>query len=579
MVVVEVEARVHEQEMEPRIKTLIKEEVARSMRELRAGRLAEESPKETTTTADNVAPEYFERSAFEGSADATDLTNFYSFAMTNLEAVLRGRQSLRIKQALRILGLLFSMCALVLTQLVLAYGFYDAAVVLKVQTYTLPAFRDPLPFSFWYMDSIVPGTQIAALNCIASVCAIVLLGIYLKNDNEGTLITVCPLELLCLPGAGGALPHAWSGGPLAACWRVPIILVAQACWCIRALLVPVLAGFGTVGAMLNSQNGQDSTGSMARSHDRWVAHSLLVPLSPCLFAHPERSGPPLVPRPPPLPLFCRVHHPSPSAVVLNSVAIGFVLELDEFIYDNLLGKSVRLRYESRQLPPTSTLAIPGGSTIATVYANVIYLLDVGFLLHAFFEEVYEPAHLHVPTMVEVDLARRYDRLRVFIMTRCAALAVAQAHLAMASSGARKAARSKLAWLVLLMVVLSLLIAAAMYTLVLAGVFDGYLGNSFPNVMLSPMTMACAIQQDPFVQYSAGDAYDSDVGEQFRDYICPMLDEKIKPSDGTPTIFEQVVAAADAADANDYDNPMELAWGRYPPLGYYFSHVAAIRSAS
>jgi len=439
---------------------------------------------------------------YEGSADATDLTNFYSFAMTNLEVVL-GRERLPLKYAVRLVGLLFSVVALVVTQLILAYGFYDAAIVLKVQA-TLDSFRDPLPFSFWYAHSIVDETQVSMLNCIASVCAIVLLGIYLKNDNEGTLITVCPLELLCLPRAGGKAPHVFCGSPLGACWRVVAVLIAQACWTIRALLVPVLAGYGTVGAMLNSQNGQD--------------------------------------------------------IVLNSVAIGFVLELDEFIYDNLLGKTVRQRYEEQALPPTSPLALATGGAISTVYANLIYLLDLAFLLAAFFEEIYDPAHLVLETMVEVDLARRYDRLRICIMVRASALAIAQGHLAMASSSVRARSRVRLLGPVLLMMVLSLLVAAAMYTLVLAGLFDGNLGCSFPNIMLSLRTMVCCVPDEnkPFIHAAqASMDFDPDT--------CGKLDE-------VPGIFASIVADADAADANEYDDPMALAWGHYPPRGYYMGHL-------
>jgi len=439
---------------------------------------------------------------FEGSADAADLTNFYSFAMTNLEAVL-ARERLPAKYVVRLGGLLFAVVALVGIQLILAYGFYDAAIVLKVQA-TLDSFRDPLPFSFWYAHSIVEETHVSTLNCIASVCAIVLLGIYLKNDNEGTLITVCPLELLCLPRAKGAMPHVFSGGPLSTIGRLLAVLTAQACWTVRALLVPVLAGYGTVGAMLNSQNGQD--------------------------------------------------------IVLNSVAIGFVLELDEFIYDNLLGKGVKQRYEEQTLPPTSVLSLPSGSVLVTVYANLIYFLDLAFLLAAFFEEIYQPAHLILETMVEVDIKRRYDRLRICIMVRATALAIAQAHLAMDSARVRAWSRARLMGPVLVMMALSLLIAAAMYTLVLAGLLDGHLGCSFPNVMLSLRTMVCCVPDEykPFIHVAeAKMGFDPDT--------CGKLDE-------VPGIFASIVADADAADANEYDNPMGLAWGHYPPPGYYMGHL-------
>ena len=568
---------------EVRVDTLYMDpQIAAYIEQLEAIAMTRSSAQHTTQTdkSSNDLPQETDENkgsttdSFDGTADMEDLANFYSFVMMDIEAALRVPQ-LSMWQALSLFVELVSVCILVFVQLLLAYGFYDASNVLKVQTFTLPGFRDPLPFSFWYMDAMVPGTQIVMLNCVAAVCAILLLGVYLKADNEGTLGTVCPLELLCLPRAGGEQAHAWSGGPLSACWRVGVIFVAQVCWCIRTLLVPALAGMGTVGAMLNSQNGQD--------------------------------------------------------IVLNSVAVGFVLELDEFIYANILGKRVKLKHEARQLPSTSALAIPSGSSTATVYANLIYLLDITFLLLAYFQEVYQvglrphlhtphttctlhartphvhtchaphtahaklatctrrarrtrphthahaqPAHHDISSMVEVDLSRRYDRFRNFIMIRCTALIIAHAHLTMMSAKARAMSHVKLIKPVLVMTLLGLLVAAAMYTLVLVVWLDGNLGAKFHNVMLSPKTMACATQQDPFVQYVVGDTYDSDAGEYFRDYVCPMLDGNVKPSDGSSNIYEQMLAAAKAANASEYDDHrVALAWGRYPPPGYYFSHVAAL----
>lgn len=513
-----------QQQLDPLITALIEKECKKHMAgleaKLTAGAMLWEDAvdgEELTTANGHGKPEEKDQEeeeeediGFEGSADAADLTNFYSFALTNLQEVLAKDGALNLKHALRVLAMVFSVLALVVTQLVLAYGFYDAAIVLKVQG-TLDSFRDPLPFSFWYAHSIVEETAVSNLNCIASFVAIVLLGIYLKNDNEGTLITICPMELLCVPRAGGHAPHVFGGGMLSVLWRLPIVLTAQACWCIRALLVPVLAGYGTVGAMLNSQNGQD--------------------------------------------------------IVLNSVAIGFVLELDEFIYDNLLGKQVKTRYEEKTLPPTAALATPNGSAIATIYANVIYLTDLIFLLYAFFEEIYKPAHLIIETMVEVDIARRYDRLRTCIMVRASLLALAQAHLALDGARARKRTKTQLLLPLAVMMVLIVGTVAFMYTFVLAGLLDGNLGCSFPNVMLSLKTMACCVPDEnlPFAMTAEARGFSMD--------DCGKLDEKQGMWDSTPvSIFEEIYRAADQADANEYDDPMALAWGKYPPHGYYMGHL-------
>ena len=138
------------------------------------------------------------------SADVLDLTNLYSFALINLEHLL-ALPTLKPRHCLRIVTMCMAPVVLTFIQLFFAYGFYDASIVLKVQG-TLGSFRDPLPFSFWYAESVVPGTHAVLLNVILSICALILLAVYLKSDNEGTMVTGCPLELLCLPRAGGGAP-------------------------------------------------------------------------------------------------------------------------------------------------------------------------------------------------------------------------------------------------------------------------------------------------------------------------------------------------------------------------------------
>ena len=53
--------------------------------------------------------------------------------------------------------------------------------------------------------------------------------------------------------------------------------------------------------------------------------------------------------------------------MLNSVAIGFVLELDDFLYDKILGASTKEAYENMPKAKTSTLALKRGAKIATIY--------------------------------------------------------------------------------------------------------------------------------------------------------------------------------------------------------------------
>jgi hypothetical protein len=155
-------------------------------------------------------------------------------------------------------------------------------------------------------------------------------------------------------------------------------------------------------------------------------------------------------------------------------------------------------------------------------------------------------------MVERDMKRCYDRFRVHIMARAALLALAQAQLGLAGASARKWSMTALLGPVVLLVSLLLAAAVAVYTLLLAGLLDAHLGCSFPTVMLSPRMMACCIQHVPLIN-------DAIVTMNFSQASCGKLDEE-------PGIFELVVN--EASYAGTYDDPLALAWGRYPPEGYH-----------
>lgn len=215
-----------------------------------------------------------------------------------------------------------------------------------------------------------------------------------------------------------------------------------------------------------------------------------------------------------------------------------------------------------KLPDTAPLAMPGGSSSITCYGYAIYVLDVTLLLYAYFEEIYDPSELDISTMVEVDLTRRYDRFRLHVMIRSGLLAICQGHLAFLGAKLRNWRRSRLAGPVLLLMALIVGSAAAVYTLLLAGVLDNELGCSFPTIMLSPMTMACCVKDqggplEEGILQTVNLEYGLDVAAE--DGSCERLDRE-------PGIFKTV--RDDAAYGLTWENAMELAWGHYPPLGYH-----------
>ena len=74
-----------------------------------------------------------------------------------------------------------------------------------------------------------------------------------------------------------------------------------------------------------------------------------------------------------------VFEPSCRQIVLNSVAIGFVFELDEFLYEPLVGASRRAAFEGGALlRATSPLSSIGSRRLVATYCWLIFLLDVGY---------------------------------------------------------------------------------------------------------------------------------------------------------------------------------------------------------
>ena len=161
---------------------------------------------------------------------------------------------------------------------------------------------------------------------IVSLVSLIALAALLRKDNEATLLTTCPLEGACLPDRAPA--------PAAAClavralrnlWWLLLCMYLQLLWCVRAVLAPVLALVGTRSAFHSSK--------------------------------------------------------SAAEIVLNAVAIGFVFELDEFAYSQLLGKRRRTRFEEGAPPLTSPLAHGGkGRWVVELWCWLIMLCDTFYAI-------------------------------------------------------------------------------------------------------------------------------------------------------------------------------------------------------
>jgi hypothetical protein len=128
------------------------------------------------------------------TADASDITNLYSYCV---EESLDGGSVAKAAVCLLLL------CVLTFVQVIYAYGYCDASVLLKSLN-ALPAYIDNMDKSLFYSNSVITGTSLPLLQCLASVCSIVLLALVMKKDNESTMLTTSPLEHWILGDAAPA---------------------------------------------------------------------------------------------------------------------------------------------------------------------------------------------------------------------------------------------------------------------------------------------------------------------------------------------------------------------------------------
>ena len=173
---------------------------------------------------------------------------------------------------------------LLLIQEILAFGFWDASMLLRSQKWQFASYQDPIPvhlcYSTWWGASRVP-----AINVLVSASSIILLGLLMRVDNVGTLVTH---QLALAKSLSSADLSKVSPSYLERAWRAvasaPLFLLSE----IRQVLFPCCAALGTSLAFSNSSTAQE--------------------------------------------------------IVLNSVAIGFVFELDDMLYPILIGASHRAEF-------------------------------------------------------------------------------------------------------------------------------------------------------------------------------------------------------------------------------------------
>ena len=173
----------------------------------------------------------------EDGGNCSDLDNLFSYG---IEMALDPKSSsLEIFKYLAILSILGGM------QTSYAFGYYDASQLLQYLV-TLPAYADPMDKSLWYSTTHIDGTTQPFINIVCSVCSLAQLSLLIKIDNDCTMLTTAPLQVLLLSERWWRRP----GRALLCIWLQMEVLF-------RALILPLYAAHGAACNFAGARDAQD----------------------------------------------------------------------------------------------------------------------------------------------------------------------------------------------------------------------------------------------------------------------------------------------------------------------------------
>ena len=193
---------------------------------------------------------------------------------------------------------------MVIAQILMAFGFFDAAwLALSFESTNL--LGDRLSFASFYPHSHIAWNNEAHpwINVLTSAIGMMLLCQAAHKENCDTLLTMPPLVVLlyqCLDGSA----EKWSLSRRL--WQVVACVLLQCAWCVRALFVPIAAGLGTAMTLAASD--------------------------------------------------------AATEVVMNAVAVAFLFEMDEMAFETLVNPRQKKEYIKR--PRQSICRLTPGNTLA-----------------------------------------------------------------------------------------------------------------------------------------------------------------------------------------------------------------------
>ena len=145
----------------------------------------------------------------------------------------------------------------------------------------------------------------------------------------------------------------------------------------------------------------------------WMVRALLVPVSLCLGG-----------------AFALASSDNAQEIVLNSVAAGFLLDLDSMAYALLVGVRRREQYEASKPPPGCPLVTDGTDVVIEVYSWLVWAPGVFFSLFFLFE-----ADARDTTYI-------FSLMQIGLIMRGVLFGFAQAHVALTCSRPNHRSRTK-----------------------------------------------------------------------------------------------------------------------------------------
>ena len=108
----------------------------------------------------------------------------------------------------------------------------------------------------------------------------------------------------------------------------------------------------------------------------------------------------------------------------NSVAIGFVFELDEFLYMSLTSRRTRVAFEEAPPRVSSPLSSNRGKTLCSNWAWVLFFVDIGFSMNYYFFSIYDSLLTRGEDLEPAVLRM----IRDYALTRTMVLIIAHIHI-------------------------------------------------------------------------------------------------------------------------------------------------------